>query len=85
MLFRALCSRLDRNSTNTSKTKKILKKFMKTIEQFMDWLKRQKFWKAFLLAWGFLLVWTITIGLFLNAIGAEYSQNVGQPGHLFCN
>ena len=52
----------------------------------MDWLKRQKFWKIFLLAWGCMLVWEIIIALILYFAGAEFSQGVAKTNeHLFFN
>lgn len=49
---------------------------MRTIERFMGWLKRQKTWKVFLLAWGFLLVWKVLVGGMFYLMGWEFSQNV---------
>ena len=51
----------------------------------MDWLKRQKFWKVFLLAWGFMLVWDIIVFLILYFAGAEFSQHVAKNEDLFFN
>jgi len=42
----------------------------------MDWLKRQKTWKVFLLAWGFILVWKVLVGGFFYLMGWEFSQHV---------
>lgn len=49
---------------------------MQTIERFMDWLKRQKFWKAFLLSWAFIFVWNFIVGITLYSLGAKFSQHV---------
>ena len=51
---------------------------MKTIEQFMGWLKRQKFWKVFLMAIGVNLVWSLIIAGTLYLLGAEFSQHVAK-------
>ena len=58
---------------------------MRTIERFMNWLKRQKFWKVFLMAWGFLLVWDFIVGGILYLSGAEFSQHVAKNEDLFFN
>jgi len=58
---------------------------MRTIERFMNWLKRQKFWKVFLLACGFMLVWDFTVGMILYHAGAEFSQHVATNEDLFSN
>ena len=51
----------------------------------MGWLKRQKFWKVFLLAWGFMLVWDLTVFVILYLAGAEFSQHVAKNEDLFFN
>lgn len=49
----------------------------------MDWLKRQKYWKIFFMAWGFMLVWTAIVGLILYLAGAEFSQHVAKKDLFF--
>ncbi len=58
---------------------------MKTIEKFMDWLKRQKFWKVLLLALGCDFIWCFTIAAILFLSGAEFSQHVAKTEDLFFN
>lgn len=42
----------------------------------MGWLKRQKFWKVFLLAYGFMMLWKLSIGGLFYIFGWEFSQHV---------
>lgn len=58
---------------------------MKTIEKFMDWLKRQKFWKVLLLALGFNFIWNFIVVSILFLSGAEFSQHVADTKDLFFN
>ena len=58
---------------------------MQTIERFIDWLKRQQFWKAFLLALAFIFVWNFIVGITLHLCGAKFSQHVAPTESLFFN
>lgn len=49
---------------------------MRTIEKFMGWLKRQKFWKVLLLAYVFSFVWKFLAILLFKSLGWEFSQHV---------
>ena len=49
---------------------------MQTLERLMDWLKRQKFWKAFLLTYGLIMAWKILVVGIYTLLGLEFSQNV---------
>lgn len=51
----------------------------------MGWLKRQKFWKVFFLAWGFMFVWDFIVAAILYFAGAEFSQHVAKNEDLFFN
>ncbi len=42
----------------------------------MGWLKRLKFWQVFLMAWAFILVWKLVVGLTFFKLGLEFSQHV---------
>ena len=46
---------------------------MKKIEKFMDWLKRQKFWKVLLLALGFNFIWNFIVVSISFLSGAEFN------------
>lgn len=58
---------------------------MRQFERLMAWLKRMPFWKAFLLAAGFLLVWGYTVGVILYLSGAKFSQHVASSESLLSN
>ncbi len=51
----------------------------------MGWFKRQKFWKVFFLAWGFMFVWDFIVAAILYFAGAEFSQHVAKNEDLFFN